>query len=136
MWINYCRKALDAAPDNAANLRRVGYGIMNLPPQLADYDLAISCLLKSLDLCETVNILHIIGTFYHRYGKVSKMQYIKVGNIRYVHVHLLYMTVVCESAQLSSTIHHWGEETHVNTTLYSWSLNLYEKKYSWITQQK
>lgn len=67
----FFRQSLEINPDNPANLRRIGYGIMNLPKRIADYDLALKCLLKSLSLCENLNTLHIIGTFYHRYGNVS-----------------------------------------------------------------
>lgn len=73
-------------PENPANLRRIGYGIMNLPKKIADYDLAEKCLLKSLNKCENTNTLHILGTFYHRYGNVSIM--VKVLNALVYSLHL------------------------------------------------
>lgn len=70
--LRYYKEALQLSPDHAANLRKIGYGIMHLPPYLADYDLALNCLLKSLEICSNSYILHVIGTFYHRYGNNNK----------------------------------------------------------------
>uniref|UniRef100_A0A1B6FRK7 Uncharacterized protein n=1 Tax=Cuerna arida TaxID=1464854 RepID=A0A1B6FRK7_9HEMI len=71
------KEAYDLQPDSPSMLRRIGYGIMNLPKKFADYNFALKCLLRSLELAENIMTLHVLGTFYHRYrhDNVKALEY-------------------------------------------------------------
>uniref|UniRef100_A0A1B6MSX3 Uncharacterized protein n=1 Tax=Graphocephala atropunctata TaxID=36148 RepID=A0A1B6MSX3_9HEMI len=75
--INYYKEAYELSPDSPAMLRRIGYGIMNLPKKFADYNFALKCLLRSVEMTENIMSLHVLGTFYHRYGNdnVKALEY-------------------------------------------------------------
>uniref|UniRef100_A0A1B6HLW1 Uncharacterized protein n=1 Tax=Homalodisca liturata TaxID=320908 RepID=A0A1B6HLW1_9HEMI len=71
------KEAYDMSSDSPSALRRIGYGIMNLPKKFTDYNFALKCLLRSLELSENMMTLHVLGTFYHRYGNdnVKALEY-------------------------------------------------------------
>lgn len=64
---------MDLKPTSPSVLRRIGYGIMNLPKKVADYSLALQCLQKSQEICPSMITMHMLGTYYHRYAKVVLM---------------------------------------------------------------